>query len=227
MKTVWQGRMVQAAGSTATTVPMAAVCCNACRTCATTNLALARSGRARRGARWPSPNGRPRSRRRTSPRIFPSPLTKASTVHQVRQLSGSRGWTAIRVSPATYGGGGIGSDAQWGCGPSVTRSDPRSDAISSSADAVPARARNPSTDSSHAAGFRSASRERRPRSVSPRPSSTDTAAPPTTSARSARGRTRSALRSHLRQTARRRRWQPARASAARASATTLTGSPPP
>jgi hypothetical protein len=47
MKAVWQGRMVQAAGKYGEHAPMAAVCCNACRTCATTNvvgLALAAAG---------------------------------------------------------------------------------------------------------------------------------------------------------------------------------------
>jgi hypothetical protein len=39
MKTVWQGRMIQAAGKYGEHAPMAAVCCNACRTCATTNIA--------------------------------------------------------------------------------------------------------------------------------------------------------------------------------------------
>jgi hypothetical protein len=49
MKTVWQGRMVQAAGKYGEHAPMAAVCCNACRTCATTNavsLAFAAAGGA-------------------------------------------------------------------------------------------------------------------------------------------------------------------------------------
>jgi hypothetical protein len=39
MKTVWQGKLVQAAGKYGEHAPMAAVCCNACRTCATTNIA--------------------------------------------------------------------------------------------------------------------------------------------------------------------------------------------
>jgi hypothetical protein len=38
MKTVWQGRAVQAAARYGEHAPMAAVCCNACRTCTTTNL---------------------------------------------------------------------------------------------------------------------------------------------------------------------------------------------
>ena len=39
MKAVWQGRMVQASTKYGEHAPMAAVCCNACRTCATTNVA--------------------------------------------------------------------------------------------------------------------------------------------------------------------------------------------
>jgi hypothetical protein len=35
---VWQGRMMQASSKYGEHAPMAAVCCNACRTCATTNL---------------------------------------------------------------------------------------------------------------------------------------------------------------------------------------------
>lgn len=38
MKAVWQGRTIQAATKYGEHAPMAAVCCNACRTCATTNL---------------------------------------------------------------------------------------------------------------------------------------------------------------------------------------------
>ena len=38
MKTIWQGRAVQAAAKYGDNAPMAAVCCNACRTCTTTNL---------------------------------------------------------------------------------------------------------------------------------------------------------------------------------------------
>ena len=38
MKTVWQGRLVQATTKYGEHAPMAAVCCNACRTCATTNV---------------------------------------------------------------------------------------------------------------------------------------------------------------------------------------------
>jgi hypothetical protein len=39
MKAVWQGRMSQATSKYGEHAPMAAVCCNACRTCATTNIA--------------------------------------------------------------------------------------------------------------------------------------------------------------------------------------------
>ena len=39
MKAVWQGRMVQATSKYGEHAPMAAVCCNACRTCTTTNIA--------------------------------------------------------------------------------------------------------------------------------------------------------------------------------------------
>jgi hypothetical protein len=38
VKTIWTGRMVQAAGKYGENAPMAAVCCNACRTCVTTNI---------------------------------------------------------------------------------------------------------------------------------------------------------------------------------------------
>jgi len=38
MKQVWRGRMMQAAAKVGDQAPMAAVCCNACRTCTTTNL---------------------------------------------------------------------------------------------------------------------------------------------------------------------------------------------
>ena len=39
MKAVWQDRMIQVTSKYGEHAPMAAVCCNACRTCATTNLA--------------------------------------------------------------------------------------------------------------------------------------------------------------------------------------------
>lgn len=42
MKTIWTSRLYQGAAKYGEQAPMAAVCCNACRACATTNaLALA------------------------------------------------------------------------------------------------------------------------------------------------------------------------------------------
>ena len=38
MKQIWTGRMAQAAGKYGEHAPMATVCCNACRTCVTTNI---------------------------------------------------------------------------------------------------------------------------------------------------------------------------------------------
>jgi hypothetical protein len=38
VKTIWTGRVAQAAGKYGENAPMAAVCCNACRTCVTTNV---------------------------------------------------------------------------------------------------------------------------------------------------------------------------------------------
>ena len=38
MKTIWTGRVAEATAKYGESAPMAAVCCNACRTCATTNL---------------------------------------------------------------------------------------------------------------------------------------------------------------------------------------------
>jgi len=38
MKEIWAGRVVQAAGKYGESAPTAAICCNACRTCLTTNL---------------------------------------------------------------------------------------------------------------------------------------------------------------------------------------------
>ena len=38
MKQIWSGRAVQLAGKYGEHAPTAAVCCNACRTCLTTNL---------------------------------------------------------------------------------------------------------------------------------------------------------------------------------------------
>jgi hypothetical protein len=44
VKQIWQERMLQVASKYGEQAPMATVCCNACRTCATTNLlALATS----------------------------------------------------------------------------------------------------------------------------------------------------------------------------------------
>jgi hypothetical protein len=39
MRAVWQSRVIQTTSKYGEHAPMAAVCCNACRTCATTNLA--------------------------------------------------------------------------------------------------------------------------------------------------------------------------------------------
>ena len=49
VKTVWQGRAMQVAAKYGDQAPMAAVCCNACRTCTTTNM-LALAGGAGLGA---------------------------------------------------------------------------------------------------------------------------------------------------------------------------------
>jgi hypothetical protein len=38
VKQIWTGRVAQAAGRYGENAPMAAVCCNACRTCVTTNV---------------------------------------------------------------------------------------------------------------------------------------------------------------------------------------------
>jgi hypothetical protein len=38
VKTIWTGRMAQAGAKYGENAPMAAVCCNACRTCVTTNV---------------------------------------------------------------------------------------------------------------------------------------------------------------------------------------------
>ena len=38
VKTIWTGPVAQAAAKYGENAPMAAVCCNACRACATTNL---------------------------------------------------------------------------------------------------------------------------------------------------------------------------------------------
>jgi len=39
MNVAWQGRVARATSKYGEHAPMAAVCCNACRTCATTNIA--------------------------------------------------------------------------------------------------------------------------------------------------------------------------------------------
>jgi hypothetical protein len=45
MKQIWTSRLAQAAGKYGEHAPMATVCCNACRTCVTTNVfALAAAG---------------------------------------------------------------------------------------------------------------------------------------------------------------------------------------
>jgi hypothetical protein len=44
VKQIWQGRMIQAAAKVGDQAPMAAVCCNACRTCTTTNLLALATG---------------------------------------------------------------------------------------------------------------------------------------------------------------------------------------
>jgi hypothetical protein len=44
MKQIWTGRMAQAAGKYGENAPMATVCCNACRTCVTTNIVGAAAG---------------------------------------------------------------------------------------------------------------------------------------------------------------------------------------
>jgi hypothetical protein len=50
MKSVWTGRVTQAAGKYGESAPMATVCCNACRTCVTTNIvAVAMAGIAGAG----------------------------------------------------------------------------------------------------------------------------------------------------------------------------------
>ena len=44
MKQIWQGRALQVAAKYGDQAPMAAVCCNACRTCATTNILTLATG---------------------------------------------------------------------------------------------------------------------------------------------------------------------------------------
>ena len=52
MKQIWTGRMAQTAARYGEHAPMATVCCNACRTCTTTNvLTLAAGRRSRRRLR--------------------------------------------------------------------------------------------------------------------------------------------------------------------------------
>lgn len=41
MKTIWQGRVTEAAGRYGEHAPMATTCCNACRTCVQTNIVAA------------------------------------------------------------------------------------------------------------------------------------------------------------------------------------------
>jgi hypothetical protein len=43
-KELWQGRAMQVAARYGDQAPMAAVCCNACRTCTTTNLLALATG---------------------------------------------------------------------------------------------------------------------------------------------------------------------------------------
>jgi hypothetical protein len=51
VKQIWTARMTQAAWKYGDNAPMAAVCCNACRTCTTTNLiSLATAGLIAAGA---------------------------------------------------------------------------------------------------------------------------------------------------------------------------------
>jgi len=50
VKQIWAGQAAQIAGKYGENAPTAAVCCNACRTCVTTNLlALAATGLAAAG----------------------------------------------------------------------------------------------------------------------------------------------------------------------------------
>ena len=44
MKQIWQGRAIQVAAKVGDQAPMGAVCCNACRTCTTTNLLALATG---------------------------------------------------------------------------------------------------------------------------------------------------------------------------------------
>jgi hypothetical protein len=50
VKQIWTGRMAQAAGKYGELAPAATVCCNACRTCVTTNVVgIATAGLAAAG----------------------------------------------------------------------------------------------------------------------------------------------------------------------------------
>ena len=44
VKTIWTSRVYQSAAKYGDNAPMAAVCCNACRTCVTTNLLTLAAG---------------------------------------------------------------------------------------------------------------------------------------------------------------------------------------
>lgn len=44
VKTIWTSRVYQSAAKYGDNAPMAAVCCNACRTCVTTNLVTLAAG---------------------------------------------------------------------------------------------------------------------------------------------------------------------------------------
>ncbi len=44
MKQIWTGRMAQTAAKYGEHAPMATVCCNACRTCTTTNVLTLAAG---------------------------------------------------------------------------------------------------------------------------------------------------------------------------------------
>jgi hypothetical protein len=44
VKTIWTGRVAQASAKYGEQAPMAAVCCNACRTCVTANVVSVATG---------------------------------------------------------------------------------------------------------------------------------------------------------------------------------------
>jgi hypothetical protein len=50
VRQIWSGRMTQAAARYGDHAPMATVCCNACRACATTNVVALATGTAVAGA---------------------------------------------------------------------------------------------------------------------------------------------------------------------------------